>query len=62
MFSVPMSRAPDTGIFSIPEQAFRIRDLDTGKEYALDKVGAGSALSSALGQAWYFSACLALGS
>ena len=36
--SVPYQAAPPTGIYSVPEEAFKIRDLDTGKEYALDKV------------------------
>ena len=40
-FSVPMSAAPTSGgIFGIPQGVFTIRDLDAGKEYSMDQVGA----------------------
>lgn len=38
LFSVPPRQAPSSGIFVLPEAAFKIRDLDSGVEYALDKV------------------------
>ncbi|RMZ54520.1 hypothetical protein APUTEX25_002096 [Auxenochlorella protothecoides] len=37
LFSVPPREAPSTGIYALPEAAFKIRDLDSGAEYALDK-------------------------
>ncbi|KAK2076983.1 hypothetical protein QBZ16_005211 [Prototheca wickerhamii] len=37
LFSVPPRQAPSSGIFVLPEAAFKIRDLDSGVEYALDK-------------------------
>eukprot|EP00887_Chlorella_sp_A99_P008211 scaffold12.g8211.t1 len=49
MFSVPPRDAPSTGLYGIPEEAFKIRDLDTGKEYNLDKAGAGCALRCTAG-------------
>ena len=40
LFSVPMASAPHAGIYNFPEEMFRIRDLDAGKEYSLDQVRA----------------------
>jgi hypothetical protein len=39
VFSVPSTSAPTTGIYGIPSEMFRIKDLDAGKEYSLDQVG-----------------------
>ena len=40
MFSVPSASAPTTGIYGIPSEMFRIRDLDAGRDFTLDQVGA----------------------
>lgn len=40
MFSVPSVSAPTTGIYSIPQEMFKIKDLDAGREYSLDQVPA----------------------
>jgi type II secretory pathway component HofQ len=40
MFSVPSASAPTTGIYSIPQEMFKIKDLDAGREYSLDQVAA----------------------
>ncbi|PSC74579.1 signal transducer [Micractinium conductrix] len=37
LFSVPSASAPTTGIYGIPQEMFRIRDLDAGREYSLDQ-------------------------
>ncbi|KAL4852781.1 WD repeat-containing protein 44 [Chlorella vulgaris] len=37
VFSVPSASAPTTGIYGIPSEMFRIKDLDAGKEYSLDQ-------------------------
>lgn len=38
IFSVPPRDMPSTGVYVLPEAAFKIRDLDSGMEYTLDKV------------------------